>query len=69
MLGLDADLEADLGIDSIKRVEILGALQKALPADLGAGESVQKWGQETAHPDGAAFDGRAYAFGVVEAAG
>lgn len=27
MLGLDMDLEADLGIDSIKRVEILGALQ------------------------------------------
>ncbi|MGQ0502938.1 MAG: SDR family NAD(P)-dependent oxidoreductase [Panacagrimonas sp.] len=36
MLGLDADLEADLGIDSIKRVEILGALQKALPADMAA---------------------------------
>ncbi|MGQ0529717.1 MAG: SDR family NAD(P)-dependent oxidoreductase [Panacagrimonas sp.] len=36
MLGLDADLEADLGIDSIKRVEILGALQKALPTDIGA---------------------------------
>src|SRR3546814_8641310 len=35
MLGLDADLEADLGIDSIKRVEILGAFQKALPADAG----------------------------------
>ncbi len=34
MLGLDADLEADLGIDSIKRVEIIGALQKALPAAL-----------------------------------
>src|SRR3546814_5870902 len=32
MLGLDADLEADLGIDSIKRVEILGAFQKAMPA-------------------------------------
>lgn len=28
MLGLDMDLEADLGIDSIKRVEILGALQE-----------------------------------------
>ncbi|MGF2049668.1 phosphopantetheine-binding protein, partial [Lactococcus lactis] len=28
MLGLDQDLEAELGIDSIKRVEILGALQK-----------------------------------------
>ena len=28
MLGLDLDLEADLGIDSIKRVEILSALQQ-----------------------------------------
>ncbi|MDT0497532.1 SDR family NAD(P)-dependent oxidoreductase [Algiphilus sp. W345] len=36
MLGLDSDLEADLGIDSIKRVEIAGALQKQLPADAGA---------------------------------
>jgi len=27
MLGIDLDLEADLGIDSIKRVEILGALR------------------------------------------
>ena len=32
MLGLDQDLEAELGIDSIKRVEILGAMQKTLPA-------------------------------------
>ena len=31
MISLDADLEADLGIDSIKRVEILGAIQKQLP--------------------------------------
>jgi acyl transferase domain-containing protein/NAD(P)H-dependent flavin oxidoreductase YrpB (nitropropane dioxygenase family)/acyl carrier protein len=29
MLGLDLDLEADLGIDSIKRVEILGSLGEA----------------------------------------
>ena len=36
MLGLDADLEADLGIDSIKRVEIVGSLQKALPSPVGA---------------------------------
>src|SRR5262249_12226436 len=27
MLGIDLDLEADLGVDSIKRVEILSALQ------------------------------------------
>ncbi|MBV8078292.1 MAG: acyltransferase domain-containing protein, partial [Planctomycetaceae bacterium] len=32
MLRLDLDLEADLGIDSIKRVEILGSLRDALPA-------------------------------------
>lgn len=35
MLGLDQDLEAELGIDSIKRVEILGAVQKTLPPQLG----------------------------------
>lgn len=32
MLQLDLDLEADLGIDSIKRVEILGTLRDGLPA-------------------------------------
>jgi acyl carrier protein len=31
MLELNMDLEADLGIDSIKKVEILGALQEKLP--------------------------------------
>jgi NAD(P)-dependent dehydrogenase (short-subunit alcohol dehydrogenase family) len=31
MLGLEMSLEADLGIDSIKRVEIMAALQQALP--------------------------------------
>ncbi len=31
MLELDMDMEADLGIDSIKRVEILGAMQEAYP--------------------------------------
>ena len=31
MLDLDMDMEADLGIDSIKRVEILAALQKRVP--------------------------------------
>jgi hypothetical protein len=30
-LELDMDMEADLGIDSIKRVEILGALQAQFP--------------------------------------
>lgn len=31
MLGLDLNMEADLGIDSIKRVEILAAFRKSLP--------------------------------------
>ncbi len=31
MLELDMDMEADLGIDSIKRVEILGAMQSSYP--------------------------------------
>ncbi|MBW2192468.1 MAG: acyltransferase domain-containing protein, partial [Deltaproteobacteria bacterium] len=31
MLGLDMDIEADLGIDSIKRVEILSALEEKIP--------------------------------------
>jgi NAD(P)-dependent dehydrogenase (short-subunit alcohol dehydrogenase family) len=34
MLDLDLNMEADLGIDSIKRVEILGAFQRACPAYL-----------------------------------
>jgi len=32
MLELNMDMEADLGIDSIKRVEILGAMQERFPA-------------------------------------
>lgn len=36
MLDLDADLEADLGVDSIKRVELVGALQKRVPESLAA---------------------------------
>ena len=35
MVGLDQNLEADLGIDSIKRIEIVGALLKALPPSFG----------------------------------
>ena len=31
MLGLDLDIESDLGIDSIKRVEILSSLEERLP--------------------------------------
>ena len=43
MIGLDMEIEADLGIDSIKRVEILSAVQERIPslpsipaAELGA---------------------------------
>ena len=32
MLGVDLDLEADLGVDSIKRVEILGTFQQSFAA-------------------------------------
>ena len=39
MLGLDLDLEADLGIDSIKRVEILGTLRDALPSMIDSSDS------------------------------
>src|SRR5207253_2622303 len=36
-LGLDMGLDADLGIDSIKRVEILAALQERLPGAVAIG--------------------------------
>jgi len=49
MLNLDMNLEADLGIDSIKRVEILSALQERMPdmpavkpEDLGALQTLQQ---------------------------
>jgi len=32
MVGLDQSLESDLGIDSIKRIEVVGAMLQALPA-------------------------------------
>jgi len=43
MLNLDLDLEADLGIDSIKRVEVLGTLrnESMLPADAAEGAMEQ----------------------------
>ena len=31
MVGLDQALEADLGVDSIKRIEVVGAMLQALP--------------------------------------
>ncbi len=39
MIGLDLDLEADLGIDSIKRVEILGSLQQQ--SELVSGDDME----------------------------
>ena len=40
MLELDADLEADLGIDSIKRVEIVGSLRReVMPPDAEPSET------------------------------
>jgi acyl transferase domain-containing protein/acyl carrier protein len=41
MLEMDMDMEADLGIDSIKRVEIMGALQEMYP-DLPKSENVEE---------------------------
>ena len=41
MLEMDMDMEADLGIDSIKRVEIMGALQEAFP-DLPKSDNVEE---------------------------
>ncbi len=40
MLGLDMDLEGELGIDSIKRVEILGAFAGRLPAEIREGGEI-----------------------------
>src|SRR5262249_44717826 len=40
-LGLDMDMEADLGIDSIKRVEILGKMRDEFPELKGLSDSVE----------------------------
>ena len=40
-LGPDLDMEADLGIDSIKRVEILGKLRDEFPSLKGLSESAE----------------------------
>ena len=42
MLSLDADLEGDLGIDSIKRVEIAGTLSQTLALPDGATLDVEE---------------------------
>ncbi len=57
-LEVDMDMEADLGIDSIKRVEILGALQAQFPdlpkADAAALAELRTLGQIIAFMSGAA---------------
>ena len=56
-LELDMDMEADLGIDSIKRVEILGALQTQFPelpkVDASALAELRTLGQITSFMSGA----------------
>lgn len=42
MLALDADLEADLGIDSIKRVEVSGTILRALPLPAGTSPNIEQ---------------------------
>ena len=53
MLSLEMDLEADLGVDSIKRVEILSAVREAEPnlPEVDAGElaNLATLGQIVAH--------------------
>ncbi|MEB3222561.1 MAG: SDR family oxidoreductase [Candidatus Sericytochromatia bacterium] len=53
MLNLDMALEADLGIDSIKRVEILGAVQERVPGlpefDAGEMAALKTLGEIVAH--------------------
>ncbi len=52
-LELDMDMEADLGIDSIKRVEILGALQTQFPelpkVDAAALAELRTWARSPAY--------------------
>ena len=48
-LGLDLDMEADLGIDSIKRVEILGKLRDEFPGLKALSDSPEMWMRWAAH--------------------
>ncbi len=48
MLGLDIDLESDLSIDSIKRIEILGTLGERLGLPAGPGGGDEKLAEELA---------------------
>jgi len=57
MLGMDMDIESDLGIDSIKRVEILSAMEEAIPGLPAVSPdimgSLKTLGQITEHFSGA----------------
>ena len=61
MLEMGMDMEADLGIDSIKRVEILGAMQERFPelpkADAAMLAEMRTLGQITDHMSSAPVDG------------
>jgi len=47
MLALDMDIEADLGIDSIKRVEILSTLEEKIPGHQTGGNSLHTRGKNS----------------------
>ena len=61
MLEMGMDMEADLGIDSIKRVEILGAMQERFPelpkADAAMLAEMRTLGQITDHMSSVPSDG------------
>ena len=52
MVGLDMDLETDLGVDSIKRVEILSAVTEQAPG-LPEVSAARMAGMRTLREDGA----------------
>jgi acyl carrier protein len=79
MLSLDMDLEGDLGVDSIKRVEILSAVQEQAPeladidaSSLGAlrtlGEIVEAMGGSAVAPAAASTDPAAGRYAPVSVA-
>ncbi len=73
MLTMDMDLEADLGVDSIKRVEILSALREKVPGlpevDAGAMAALQTLGQIVSALGGVAGGAAAAPAAVAPAAG
>jgi hypothetical protein len=51
MVGLDQNLESDLGIDSIKRIEVVGAMLQKLPEGLRAADREPQQAQHPAHAE------------------